>query len=159
MKGKFALAGAALFFIGAAPSVAMARDLPAGGMTIEEVAAWLKQGGFTARVHAEKSTQNGPIVSTSIDDVATDIYLYDCTANRCRAWQYASGWDDSARPAEKINEWNEDHRYLRAYQANQSDLWAEYDIDISPGGTYEQLDGALTRFRASLKTFKTFFGI
>lgn len=159
MNGKFALAAAALLLISAAPSVALARDLPAGGMTIEEVAAWLKQGGFTARIHAEKSTQNGPILSTSIDDVATDIYLYDCTANRCRALQYASGWDDSARPAEKINEWNSDHRYLRVYQAAQTNLWAEYDVDIAPGGTYEQLGGALARYRESIKSFKTFFGI
>jgi Putative bacterial sensory transduction regulator len=159
MKWKFGLAAAALLYAGAAPNFAFARDLPAGGVTIEEVAAWLKQSGLTARIHTEKSTQNGPILSTSIDDVATDIYLYDCTANRCRALQYASGWDDSARPGEKINEWNADHRYLRVYQADQTNLWAEYDVDVAPGGTYEQLGGALTRFRESIKSFKTFFGI
>lgn len=159
MNGKHALAAAALFFVGAAPSVALARDLPAGGMTIEEVAAWLRAKGMTARVHTEKSTQDGPILSTSIDDTATDIYLYDCTANRCRALQYATGWDDAARTPEKINSWNADHRYIRAYQANQTNLWAEYDVDIAPGGTYEQLDGSLTRYRASTKAFMTFFGL
>ena len=155
MKVKHALA--ALAMGGAlAPGAAMARDLPAGGVTSAHIAAWLRQAGFTARINAEAAQ---PTISTSVDDVAIDIYLYDCAQARCRSLQLASGWDDAARAADKINAWNTDQRHVRAYQQAGSNLWAVYDLDVSPGGTYEALTGALTRFRQGVKAFKAYFAL
>jgi hypothetical protein len=57
-----------------------------------------------------------------------------------------------------INAWNTEKRYIRAYTTSSGQYWAEYDIDVSPGGTYEQLDHTLTRWRSIIGEYKTYMG-
>lgn len=135
---------------------ASATDLPSGGLTRAEVVAWLKKDGHRAELHPNS---NGVMIVTSdIEGVNYDIYFYDCAGERCRAMQYAAGWSGAGRFAGEINGWNKDFRYLRTYMTGDS-LWTEYDVDLSPGGTWEQLDASLVRFRQMIMEFKGHFGL
>jgi hypothetical protein len=140
---------------------ATARDLPTGGMTAQEVAAWLTAGGYSAAVKPDPTTPGDQIISSTINGVDYDIYMYACTAGRCKSLQYAAGWPVSAAGsvdvATKIMAWDRENRFLRAYiSGSGQNFWGELDIDISPGGTYEGLDRSLARWSAVVGSFKTY---
>jgi len=131
-----------------------ARDLPAGGMTADEVATWLRSENYPATVKPDPTTPGDQIISSSIDGISFDIYMYQCQAGRCRSLQYAAGWTSSTVTTDRINDWDRGNRYCRAYVAKSGAAWCEYDIDIDPGGTYEALSHSLARWRSSVGDFK-----
>ena len=148
--------GAALAALGAGLP-AQARDLPAGGVTRQEVANWLTAHGRTARMHPDGAGE--PIVSSAVGGVNFDIYFYSCTpAGRCRSIQYAAGWSGLEAAIPKLNGWNADKRYIRAYSKPSGAVWGEYDIDVGPGGTSEQLDATWDRWASALADFKIYIG-
>jgi hypothetical protein len=157
-----ALSAAAVVLISATPVAA--RNLPDGGMTANELSGWLIGKGMPAQVKPDPTTPGDQIVSTSADGVNVDIYLYDCSgagdARRCTSMQYASGWQASSNyNTDRINEWDRTHRYIRAYLTKGNSLYGEYDLDLSPGGTYEMLDDSLQNWRSTVRDFKAFFDL
>jgi len=141
---------------------ALAQDLPKGGLTASELAAWLKRSGAPAEVKPDTTTPGDQIVSTVTDGVDVDIYLYQCAgegdARRCQSIQYAAGWSPRADlTVEKANAWNSSNRYIKAYLTPKGSLYGEYDLDVSPGGTFEMLDDSLDNWRGMLTEFKKFF--
>jgi hypothetical protein len=154
-------AAAAALILGAIAGTATARDIPSGGLTYDEVASWLRASGYPATIKPD--TSDGAksyerIVSSSIDGVNYDIYFYGCSAGRCDSIQYAAGWPSSPGSRDRINAWNTEKRYIRAYTTSSGQYWAEYDIDVSPGGTFEQLDHTLVRWRSIIGEYKTYMG-
>jgi hypothetical protein len=155
------VAAAALILVGVA-ATGNARDIPAGGLTYEEVASWLRASGYPATIKPDTSDGAKPyerIVSSSIDGINYDIYFYGCSDGRCDSIQYAAGWPNPNGSRDRINGWNTSKRYIRAYSTASGQFWAEYDIDVSPGGTYEQLDHTLSRWRAIIGEYKTYMGL
>jgi hypothetical protein len=153
------VAVAAALSLGVFAGTANARDLPAGGLTYDEVASWLRASGLPAEIKPDTSTGAGPeerIVSSSADGVNFDIYFYGCTAGRCDSIQYAAGWPSSPGSLDRIGAWNLSKRYIRAYATAGGQYWAEYDVDVSPGGTYEMLDHSLVRWRSALGDYKAY---
>lgn len=135
---------------------ASARDLPAGGLTRAEVAAWLQQHGLQAKIHNNSTGES--IVSSTVSGVNFDIYFYACNGDRCGSIQYAAGWTPlAAGTLTAVNAWNVKNRYARAYLDDHNNLWGEYDVDISPGGTWEQMDKSLDRWGSIISSFKTTF--
>ena len=156
MKLQILVASAALALcLAAGPSAA--RDLPPGGLTRAEVASWLQQQhGLKANIHNDSSGES--IVSSTVAGVNFDIYFFACNGDRCGSIQYAAGWTPLAAgtPA-AVNTWNQKNRYARAYLDDHNNLWGEYDVDISPGGTWEQMDKSLDRWTSVISSFKTTF--
>lgn len=159
LKGM-ALAAAVAVLAAAGPVAA--RDLPDGGLTATEIANWLTQSGYPAKVKPDPTTPGDQIVSTATDGVDVDIYLYDCSgdgdARRCTSMQYATG--SPAKPnytLEKVNSWNRGNRYIRAYLTTSGSLYGEYDLDVSPGGTYEMLNDCLQNWRSVVVDFAKYF--
>jgi len=155
-----ALAATVGLLVIAAP--AAARDLPAGGMTATELAGWLRSDGYTAQVKPDPTTPGDQIVSTRTDGIDVDIYLYDCSgegdARRCTSMQYAAGWAASSKyNLERVNSWNRGNRYIKAYLTASGGLFGEYDMDISPGGTYEMLNDELQNWRSVVVDFDKYF--
>src|ERR1700722_12858798 len=155
-----ALAAAAGLLALAAP--AMARDLPTGGMTATELARWMGEKGFPAQGKPNPTTPGDQIVSSATDGINVDIYLYDCSgsgdARRCTSMQYAAGSTANASyNSTKVNEWNRTHRYIKAYLTASGALYGEYDLDVSPGCTYEMLEDCLGNWRRNVVTFNKYF--
>lgn len=124
---------------------AHARPIPNAGLTVEEVAAWMKGAGYEPKI--EKTDEGAPYVSAAKDGVQFEVDLYDCNDGRCRALQFAAGFDlkDPLPPA-KVNAWNAAKRYLRVYVDDNGDPTFAYDANLAPGGTYEALDDDLDIF-------------
>ena len=153
-------AAAFAVLISAAP--AAARDLPDGGMTATEIAGWLIGSGYPAQVKPDPTTAGDQIVSTTTDGINVDIYLYDCSGTgndrRCTSMQYAAGWPpDSKYNLEKINSWNRGNRYIKAYLTAKGGLFGEYDLDLSPGGSFEMLNDCLQNWRSVVVDFDKYF--
>jgi hypothetical protein len=160
-KALGGLAAAVGLILVGAPAVA--RDLPTGGMTATEIASWLIGKGYPAQVKPDPTTPGDQIVSTTVDGGGVDIYLYDChgqgDARRCTSMQYAAGFSaNSSSNLENVNAWNRTKRYIKAYLTNGGSLYGEYDLDISPGGTYEMLEDELDNWRRNIVTFRQTFG-
>ena len=136
---------------------ALAKPLPAGGITRQEAADWLSAKGYPARVHPDSNGLS--IVTSKISGVTFDIYFFGCERDRCKGIQYAAGWSGvSASSVAKVNNWNTEYRYLRTYSRDGNVVFAEYDVDIGPGGSWELLDRSLERFGEMIPTFKTYMG-
>ncbi len=141
---------------------AAARSLPEGGMTATELAGWMIGNGYPAQVKPDPTTPGDQIVSTRTDGIDVDIYLYDCSgmgdARRCTSMQYAAGWPaNSSYNLERVNSWNVAHRYIKAYLTASGGLFGEYDLDVSPGGTFEMLDDCLQNWRRNVVSFSKYF--
>lgn len=147
----------ALVIAGAAAPAWAATDLPSGGVTRQEVADWLTRSGHSAKVSTLSTGSR--VVSSSIGGVNFDIYFYSCTGERCRGLQYAAGWSGmESTELDTINSFTRDNRYLRVYKSGGS-VWAEYDIDVAPGATWEQLDDSLALANDLFTRFKKHFGL
>jgi hypothetical protein len=147
---KYAIAAGALAL--ALTSTAYAKDIPAGGVTFQEVAAWLQSAGYQAKIEGTGSDQN---ITSSADGGPFHIYLYDCKAGRCGSLQFAEGFDTKgAFNAAKMNDWNQHNRWGRAYVDKVNDPWIEMDCDITPGGTYELLNDEFATWRSTLRNFR-----
>jgi len=137
---------------------ANARDLPPKGLTRELVASWLKGRGYSAEIKVD-SISGDTYVATSSNGVNFGVYFYGCDGDDCPDIQYSAGWTDaSAITSDKLDDWNRDHRYVRAYLSKSGAAFGEYDVDVAPGGTWEQLNHSLDRWVQALPEFKTFIG-
>ena len=140
---RYLLAAAAWLALSGA---AEARPIPDKGMTVEEVAAFVKSAGFDPKIM--KTEQGQPYVqSTTATGVNFSIDLYDCTEGRCRAVQFVASFDlKEPLAADKANAWNMNKRYLRLYLNETGDPVFLYDANVAPGGTYEALQDDLDVF-------------
>jgi len=152
-----ALATAAALALSFGSTHAMAKDLPEGGLTLGDVVDWLTNAGFQAKVDTDSDgTRN---VESSADGAGFHIYLYDCKDDRCGSMQFSSGFSTKgAFDAEKMNEWSRTKRWARVYVDKVNDPWIEYDVDLSPGGSYEMLNDEFDIWRQSLTNFRKYIG-
>jgi hypothetical protein len=157
MKRGLATAGLVLI-LAAGAARAEARDIPAGGLTVEEVASWLQQAGYKGAL--SKTDDGERYVSSAAEGVNFQVYVYDCkSSSRCASMQFSVVFDlDKGLTADKINEWNLGKRYIKAYIDSEGDPWGQYDVNLSPGRTYEGLDDDFGVWRLTLPVFKSFIG-
>lgn len=142
----------------AEPSFSPVRAIPDGGLTIEEMAAWLEGEGYAAKFvtgesgkrHIETSSQGSPL----------NIFLGDCKGERCAVLEFAAGFSTHGKfDISQINGWNYDNRWCRAYYDGDRDPWLKMNIDLSPGGTYEALSDRFEIWNRTLGRFIEKFGL
>lgn len=149
------LAAVAAVSLGLA-GMAQAREIPAGGLSTDEVGAWLRDAGYKAELKTNDSGK--PYYRTSADGVGFDVDFYDCKNGRCASIQFNAGFDTDGLSTDKINAWNAANRYIRAYVADDGDPWFCYDANLSPGGTYEALDDDFAVWIGFLPNIKEHIG-
>jgi hypothetical protein len=134
------------------PATVLMRAIPEGGLTIEEVAAWLEGEGYAPKVvtgesgkrHIETNTQGFPL----------NIFLGDCKGERCTSLELAAGFATGGKfDISQINGWNYDNRWCRAYYDSDKDPWLRMNIDLWPGGTFEALNDRFETWNRTLGRF------
>jgi hypothetical protein len=137
-----------------------AKSFPAGGITRDEMTAYLVAHGYAATPAYESGNEHN-ILKTTIDGVNVDIYFLDCKTDdtgRCASVQFATSWSMSSPDLELVNSWNRDKRFMRAYlTTTKSTLWAEYDMFIAPNGSTALLDKNVDMWKALIKGLKEHF--
>jgi hypothetical protein len=156
MRAAF-LAAAALAFASVSGAAA-ARDIPIGGVTSDDIMAWLQAKGFVARPVTD--SKGAVHVSFTLEGSNVGVYFFDCTDNRCGSLQFAAGWAAHGKfDTTQMNRWNRDNRWCRGYFDAENDPWIEMDVDLTPGGSYELLDDEFATFKKSLVNFKSLYSL
>jgi hypothetical protein len=134
------------------PPPSLMHPIPAGGLTIEDVVAWLQSAGYSAKVVTAENG-NRHIVSNTMG-TPFNVFVGDCQGERCASIELAAGFSTNGKfDISQINDWNNNNRWCRAYYDNVNDPWLGMDIDLSPGGTYESLNDQFAAWNDRLAKF------
>ena len=150
------LSTAAILALALASAPAQAKDLPTGGLTAQEVASWLQSEGYAAKVQTSKDGSQS--IQSAAGGAAFHIDMYDChNTPRCASIEFFAGFDTKgAFDAAKMNEWNRNNRWVRAYVDKTNDPWIEMDVVLYPGGTYEGLNDQFAIWRDEFASFRKY---
>ena len=130
--------------------------IPDDGLRARDIADWLKHQHLEAEVDPGRTGAAETVVRVSGAQPFA-IYLYDCRKDRCASMQYvASATPAQAMTTARINAWNRQSRYVRAYLDTSGRLYGEYDVDIAPGLDQKALDHSLRRWLAAMQRFRLF---
>ncbi len=142
---------AALVAFAAVP--AFAKDLPDGGFTVDDIVSWLQGKGYQAKIVSDEDGKQH--VSSASGGVSFGVFMFDCNGGkRCASMQFSAGFATHGKfDTTKMNEWNRDSRWARGYFDKENDPWVEYDVDLTPGGTYENLDDEFDVWTKTLDRF------
>lgn len=137
---------------------AQARPIDEQGLSVEEVAAWVKSVGFDPKI--EKTDAGEPYVRIKTPSgVNFDVDLYDCGAGKCRAVQFTVIFElEKKLSLDAVNSWNSDKRYIRMFLNKQGNAVFQYDCNVAPGGTFEALDDDLDIFVDFMPEMMTHIG-
>jgi hypothetical protein len=136
----------------APPPAAPTHAIPGGGLTLEDVVAWLQSAGYAAKVVTAESGKRH-IVSNTMG-TPFNVFMGDCNGERCASLNFAAGFSTGGKfDILQINDWNNNNRWCRAYYDSVNDPWLETDIDLSPGGTYESLNDQFATWNTVLGRF------
>ena len=135
-----------------APPPVSLHPIPDGGLTIEELRAWLENEGYAVKVVTGESGK--PHILTQTQGSPLNIFLGDCKGERCASLELASGFSTHGQfDISQINAWNYDNRWCRAHYDDDKDPWLRMNIDLSPGGTYEALSERVDIWNRTLGRF------
>lgn len=152
-----ALVFAAAAAMAAAPA-AVAGPLPDGGVTAKEVAAALSAKGYKAEIST--GSDGDPIVTSGADGSTFRVFFYTCRETpRCASVQFTAAFDlDEGLTYAKINEWNRNKRFGRAYLDDEMDPFVEMDVDFEHGATSEAVENVIDTWASVLPAYKDFVG-
>lgn len=133
--------------------LAVADDLPIGGMTAQEVANWMRGRGYSARVVRKSGDKYQ--VKSSAHGVNFHIDFYSCSRNnRCGSMQFVAGFHKRGGMTQgAANAWNRVSRWTTLSLDSDRDPWLARDVLLSPGGTYAMLGKELSLWDTALTLF------
>ncbi len=141
----------------AAPTVQAAAD-PA--VSIEAVRNWLvSKGGDVGAVQREDGLA---WISVNDDPLRWVVFFYDCRDDGCAAVQYSASFSNPTITQEMVNDWNRDHRFLKAYflpaeTGGEPAAVAQYDVLVLSDDV-EQLTESAALWLAMMPEFATAVG-
>ncbi|MBX3477950.1 MAG: YbjN domain-containing protein [Brevundimonas sp.] len=130
----------------AAPPAEQAQDqaplagealMAAPGVTLAEAGAWLATAGATV---GEPQTAGGrTYIPVSDGALSWTLWLYACPRDVCDDIQFSAIFSGAGITQEKVNDWNRDHRFLKAFFAPaQGDTppraAVQYDVVLTAPG-------------------------
>ena len=153
---KLLLAGSALAM--ALTLVSAAAAEPLDGVTARDVARVLQDKGYKAEISVDDT--GDPQVKSAAEGVNFTVFFYGCNHGpRCTSLEFQSGFHvEGGLTAEKINGWNRDKRWLKAYLDNTNDPWCEIEFDAERGFSTEQLGAYIDIWDGMIPAFKTYIG-
>jgi len=83
-----------------------------------------------------KDSGGDPKISSRISDTKFSVYFYGCEDNlNCASIMFKAGYDlNNGISALKINEWNRDKRFAKAYIDDEGDPFLEMDVNMDFDG-------------------------
>ena len=140
---------------------AFAQTAPAAasrGLTPADVGTW--SAGLGGRVGPVR-TENGLTFFTVTNAGLTwAVFFYGCDAAGCGEVQFSAVVSGAGATLDKVNAWNRDNRYLKAFHTDGETPTAtvQYDVVLSPGQDVRQLADPLTVWLQLLPKFAAGMG-
>ncbi|HTW34787.1 MAG TPA: YbjN domain-containing protein [Rhizomicrobium sp.] len=139
-----------------ASATASARDIPAAGLSTQDVINWLRSMGYSTEIVQDNNGSSH--IRSNYNGLKLGVYMFDCKDNVCGSLQFSVGWATHGKfDTSQMNAWNRDKRWCRGYFDSENDPWVERDIDLTPGGSYEMLADEFQIFRKCVDNFKTIY--
>ena len=142
-------------------AVAVAATAPAHAQTVTasdptSIVRALQSAGYKAKLG--KDSIGDPEIESASAGSRYFINFYGCTNNRaCATVTFVAGWKDTKTTMARINDWNRDKRFSRAYIDKEGDPIMEFDLDLDDGGMSQALFVDNVEFwDASVGAFKAY---
>ena len=113
--------------------------------------------GYTATM--EKDNDGDPKIVGRVSSTKFNVYFYGCKENtNCKSLIFKAGYNLSdGLPASKINEWNRNKRFSRAYIDEEGDPFLEMDVNLDYDGVgTKNFQDTLDWWRVSVESFEEF---
>ncbi|KIC35038.1 YbjN domain-containing protein [Leisingera sp. ANG-M7] len=137
------------------PAAAMASNVVA--KTGESVANFFKDEG--AKVEVTTDSVGDPNLKVEYYGNDFSVYYYGCSDNtNCEAIQFFSGYQtDGSVRLSKINEWNTNNRFARAYVSEEGSARIEMDVLLGDDGmTPDDFADAVGLWNRAMQDFEEF---
>lgn len=137
----------------AAPGTVSARTIDATDPAmILEVARGFGSAELT------EDTVGDPLVNGRIEGVKYSIFFYDCTEGQsCRTLMFRSTWAADVSSVDRVNEWNRENRFGRAYVDEDGEIVLEMDVNLFAGVTFDNFDDTVDWWRFAMTSFEDFY--
>ena len=140
------------------PAPALMHPIPDGGLTLEEVIAWLQSGGYAAKVVTREDGKRH--IESWSQGTLFNIFTPGCQSGRCGSLELVFAFSSKGKfDVSRLNEWNSDVPWGKAYYDTVNDPCLDMDISLSPGGTFESLNDQFGTWNNVLSTFVTKYGL
>jgi len=126
-------------------------------LTAGEMGAILRAAGY----RYERLEETGELVvfALSMRNLPVLLILDDCKGGRCEILQLAAPFGMRNRPTlERINAWNQEKRFSRAYLDKNGNPVLVSDLSLKDGVTLETVVSFLKIFEISSSAFATWIG-
>ncbi len=113
--------------------------------------------GYTATM--EKDSDGDPKISGKVSSTNFNVYFYGCSDNtNCKSLIFKAGYNlTNGITASKINEWNRNKRFSRAYIDDEGDPFLEMDVNLDYDGVgNKNFQDTLDWWRVSVESFEEF---
>ncbi|MCK4712312.1 MAG: YbjN domain-containing protein [Marinosulfonomonas sp.] len=104
-------------------------------------------------------SQGDPKISSRVSDTKFSVYFYGCTNNdNCSSILIKAGYDlNDGMSALKINEWNREKRFAKAYIDDEGDPFLEMDVNLDFEGVGDKnFEDNLDWWRLLVEDFEEF---
>lgn len=136
----------------APPATSPMHPIPEGGLSLEEIVAWLQSGGYSAKVVTAESGNRHILSNTQ--GVPFDVFTPGCMSGRCTSLSLVIAFSTKGKfDVSQLNEWNSDVPWCKAYYDTVNDPCLDMDIALWPGGTFESLNDQFLTFNSVLGKF------
>ncbi len=136
----------------AAPPPVLTHPIPDGGLALEEVIAWLQSGGYAAKVVTREDGKRH--IESWSQGTLFNIFTPGCQSGRCASLELVFAFSSKGKfDVSRLNEWNSDVPWGKAYGDEVNDPCLDMDIALSPGGTFESLNDQFGTWNNILSNF------
>ncbi|PSL12259.1 putative sensory transduction regulator [Marinobacterium halophilum] len=112
--------------------------------------------GFGSAV-VDQDEYGDPLITGRIEGTKYGIFFYNCTDGAdCKDIQFAAAWSDKAISRARINEWNRDMRFGKAYLDDEGDPNLEMAVNLRYGVSTDNFDDTIDWWRVVTADFETF---
>ena len=123
-----------------------------GGLTLEEVIAWLQSGGYAAKVVTREDGKRH--IESWSQGTLFNIFTPGCQGGRCASLELVFAFSSNGKfDVSLLNEWNSETPWCKAYYDTANDPCLDMDIALSPGGTFESLNDQFVTWNSILGRF------
>ncbi len=150
LRAAAALAAPALMVAPAQAELVSASDPQA-------IKAIVESQGWPANLVAPPGED--PYIESSRNGLKFLVLFMNCEAGKnCRTLQYFMGFSDAdAVPLERLNQWNKEKRFARAYRDDEGDPILEMDVDVDFAGIpRENVGETFNTWAALMDSFQQF---
>ena len=124
----------------------------------EAIAGIIRGMGMPAKI-IKKPGEN-PYIESNYNTLKYLVFFMTCDegGTNCKTVQYYLGFSDAKDASlEKLNAWNRDHRFARAYRDNEGDPVLEMDLDLDFNGLpRENIVESLRTWQSLMDQYQTY---